>query len=370
MNMKDMIQRMTDIENGKKTLNESALAECGMDMASPVNQGNPVTMSITLNASGAEHVEDLINMMKNAGMQAKPVSAEMMPMRMDMDRLRGIVGEPEPEETSMDMEIEPEMEEADAGGFDRATTEPDEKYGDIDAAIPNGNDLNRKKKMYAKAQDGDNAMAVETIKAKLLAALTEKKAKPDFLDVDKDGNKKEPFKKAVADKKKNPFAKKKVAEGNPANKAKKNSAAADVGAKNKDEKHLSSRGMKTSVADKIRGREKMSGKDRQQHEGFDPLKHVKNPTKGEKDAAKDVKRGSYGDRAAMLKSAEKDGRLKKEAYNPNSVDAEHRRELAAHHEKELTKKAGAGDESAKKRLQALAKNKERMRNDYNDRMER
>jgi len=43
---------------------------------------------------------------------------------------------------------------------------------------------------------------------------------------------------------------------------------------------------------------------------FDPLKHVKNPTPGEKTAAKDVKRGSYADRAAMLKSAEKDGRLK------------------------------------------------------------
>jgi hypothetical protein len=46
-------------------------------------------------------------------------------------------------------------------------------------------------------------------------ALTEgKKAKPDFLDMDKDGNKKEPMKKAVADKKAgpkkgvNPFAKK------------------------------------------------------------------------------------------------------------------------------------------------------------------
>jgi hypothetical protein len=45
-------------------------------------------------------------------------------------------------------------------------------------------------------------------------------------------------------------------------------------------------------------------------EKFDPLKHVKNPTKGEKKAAKDVKRGSYADRAAMLKSAENDGRLK------------------------------------------------------------
>lgn len=45
-------------------------------------------------------------------------------------------------------------------------------------------------------------------------------------------------------------------------------------------------------------------------EKFDALKHVKNPTKGEKEAAKDVKRGSYADRAAMLKSAEADGRLK------------------------------------------------------------
>jgi len=36
----------------------------------------------------------------------------------------------------------------------------------------------------------------------------EEGAKPDFLDIDKDGDKKEPMKKAVADKKKNPFAKK------------------------------------------------------------------------------------------------------------------------------------------------------------------
>jgi hypothetical protein len=47
-------------------------------------------------------------------------------------------------------------------------------------------------------------------------------------------------------------------------------------------------------------------------EKFDPLKHVKNPTDGEKKAAKDVKRSSYADRAAMLRSAEADGRLKEE----------------------------------------------------------
>jgi hypothetical protein len=105
-------------------------------------------------------------------------------------------------------------------------------------------------------------------------------------------------------------------------------------------------------------------------EKFNPLKHVKNPTKGEKDAAKDVKRGSYADRAAMLKSAEADDRLKQEAYNPNSVDAEHRRKLEKSYEDTLKKKAAEGDESAKKRLQALQDKKERMRNDYNDRMER
>jgi hypothetical protein len=52
---------------------------------------------------------------------------------------------------------------------------------------------------------------------------------------------------------------------------------------------------------------------------FDPLKHVKNPTQGEKTAAKDVKRGSYADRAAMLKSAEADGRLKKESTGDYSA---------------------------------------------------
>ena len=108
--------------------------------------------------------------------------------------------------------------------------------------------------------------------------------KPDFLDMDKDGNKKEPMKKAVADKKKNPFAKVKEAA---------------------DKCNHSAKGKSCPV----HGMKECSG----MYEGdkFDPLKHVKNPTKGEKTAAKDVKRGSYADRAAMLKSAEADGRLKK-----------------------------------------------------------
>ena len=46
-----------------------------------------------------------------------------------------------------------------------------------------------------------------------------------------------------------------IDEGNPANKEKKNAAATAVGAKNRDDQHLGSRGMRTDVADKIRGRQ-------------------------------------------------------------------------------------------------------------------
>ena len=158
------------------------------------HEGNPVTVNVSMNASGKEHVADLLDMMKNAGLGgAEPVSAKMLSPRMDMERLSAMMGEPEdePEMEEVDDEIEVEGDYA---------NEPDAQYGDMSDAIPDGNDLNRKKKAYAATQDGDNAMAVEAIKATLMAALQEKKAKPDFLDVDKDGDKKEPMKKALKDK--------------------------------------------------------------------------------------------------------------------------------------------------------------------------
>ena len=59
-----------------------------------------------------------------------------------------------------------------------------------------------------------------------------------------------------------------------------------------------------------------------------------------------------------------------EAYNPNSAGAQHARELKASHRKDLETKAKGGDESAKKRLQSLNDKEERMRNDFDARMER
>ena len=148
------------------------------------DEGNPVTMNVSLNASGKEHVEDLINMMKNAGMDAKPVQPDMMPMRMDMERLRDIVDEPDHEHEDLEMEEAPCE---DCGETPCCCDEQDEAYDnepDIDYKDQHymtkdlAGGINREKKAYKKAQDGDNAMAVETIKAELMKALAEKK-KPD-----------------------------------------------------------------------------------------------------------------------------------------------------------------------------------------------
>ena len=83
--------------------------------APEMDKGNPVTMSVSLNASGKDHVADLLDMMKNAGMSAaEPVSAKMLSPRMDMERLASIVGEPqdepEMEEVEDEIEVEDELE--------------------------------------------------------------------------------------------------------------------------------------------------------------------------------------------------------------------------------------------------------------------
>jgi len=91
----------------------------------------------------------------------------------------------------------------------------------MEVQMQQGNDLNRPKQTYPKVAGGDNPMAMAeaaelaAIEKRLMEELDSikvvsektmsraaKGAKPDFLDVDKDGNKKEPMKKAVADKKK------------------------------------------------------------------------------------------------------------------------------------------------------------------------
>jgi len=243
--IKKLMESLDAINECPPEMGEGGMPPMG-SLPAPMDKGNPVTMNVSLNASGKEHVEDLINMMKNAGMNdAKEVSPDMMPMRMDMERLRDIVDEPkedvEVEEGGMKDQLIQAMEKiaADDSGellykaLSKGAMGPDvqnylqDMYNDV--AVDNGlhpdddhdqieqkmwdqieadygmqewanspegseddvdyrdqdymtnmmgDDLHKKKKAFAKAQDGDNAMAVESIKAQLMKALAEKK-KPD-----------------------------------------------------------------------------------------------------------------------------------------------------------------------------------------------
>jgi hypothetical protein len=166
-------------------------------------------------------------------------------------------------------------------------------------------------------------------------------AKPDFLDMDKDGNKKEPMKKAVADKKATESLKggqKKLDKNHNGKLDGDDFKKLRGGVKESEDKcNHTAAGKKCPV----HGMKECSGMYEASHQEKTTMKHVKNPTAGEKKAAKDIKAGTagYADRAAMLKSAEKDGRLK-EASKPSAG-------MSAAAKSALAKKASAGKDIGK-----------------------
>ena len=125
---------------------------------------------------------------------------------MDMARMRDIVKKPEDDQKEETFANSP---------GDREKDEP--KTMDTDTLVNTmSGGMNRQKKTYPIVAPGDNPMAAEDkITEQDLAnslrdqydafkesykKVAEAKAKPDFLDMDKDGNKKEPMKKAIKDK--------------------------------------------------------------------------------------------------------------------------------------------------------------------------
>ena len=128
---------------------EKSMEECGMPgmanmpsgmmgMGAP-KQPDSVTMNLSMNGSGAGGIRDLMDILRN--LESGSGHSHDMPGAADAV-LVGV------------------GEEQHAGGFDKATTEPNTSISDISAVTRNGTDLNREKQQYSKAQDGDNAMAV------------------------------------------------------------------------------------------------------------------------------------------------------------------------------------------------------------------
>ena len=111
------------------------------------------------------------------------------------------------------MIMKPDMEKQE----ETFANEPEEKVQDVDSLVnKHSGGLNRQKSSFSRAEPGDNPMTAEdkiteqdlanSLRAQYESfketyqKAAETKAKPDFLDMDKDGNKTEPMKKAVKDK--------------------------------------------------------------------------------------------------------------------------------------------------------------------------
>ena len=108
-----------------------------------------------------------------------------------------------------DMMKAPEEEKA----AETFANEPEEKVQDIDSLVnKHSGGLNRQKKTHPRVSPADNPMAAEdkiteeelanSLRTQYESFKTayQEAAKPDFLDMDKDGDKKEPMKKAIKDK--------------------------------------------------------------------------------------------------------------------------------------------------------------------------
>jgi|MDTC01.2.fsa_nt_gb hypothetical protein len=298
--MKTILESIQAVEECGPMVDEGPMPTMPTSMP-PKDDGSPVSMNVSINARGKDHVADLIDMMKNAGVGgAKEIEPTDMPISLptpkDMDMLdlpmdmdgpddmndlkpgiqkepckkcgkvhlgnsscaghedidvdeggmkdeliqamekiaaddsgellykalsKGVMG-PEIQKYLQDMyddvarenglhpdddhdDIEQKMWdqiEADYGigeGYDNDykedyANEPDPQYGTLDDVIPDGNDLNRKKKSYKATAGGDNPINTEevnSIRERLFKALAEKMdpvGKEDD-DVNNDGKK-------------------------------------------------------------------------------------------------------------------------------------------------------------------------------------
>jgi hypothetical protein len=118
----------------------------------------PVTMNVSVNASGTENIRDLLDLLKGGDMMggddavSGPVGAvlsidgeeehgeEENPLDM-LTRDEDDRGEEDGKMFGDEEEVE---EEADGAGFDRASTTPDPQTAPLGAAFPKGNDMHSK----------------------------------------------------------------------------------------------------------------------------------------------------------------------------------------------------------------------------------
>ena len=168
-----------------------------------------VKEDIKISADSPQEASMMMQILKLAGVQQVTpgmMGADEPKHDMDQDDAMGSMDIAK----MRDMVTAPDQEKQD----ETFANEPEEKVQDVDSLVnKHSGGLNRQKTTYPKVASGDNPMAYaeDKITEEQLAnslrtqyesfkqAYTEA-AKPDYIDLDKDGNKTEPMKKAAKDK--------------------------------------------------------------------------------------------------------------------------------------------------------------------------
>lgn len=162
MDFQALLAKMQQLDQpvGEQTTNEMGCG--GMPSTPSTPPTTPPSMSINMNAQGMENIADILKLIakvnpdaapKDAGlpsMSAPPSIMSIKPAEPPMKMLPDLSDEPENDEKTIKIDMDKKKEEW--------ANEPDEKIADLDAAIPNGDDLHKKKGTYPKVAGGDNPM--------------------------------------------------------------------------------------------------------------------------------------------------------------------------------------------------------------------
>jgi len=171
-----------------------------------------VKEDIKISADTPQEASMMMQMLKLAGVQ--PVDQAMISQEPNAEEPHA---EPEQDDAMGTMQMAKMRDMMTAPDEEKAAetfaNEPEEKVQDIDSLVnKHSGGLNRQKKTYARVSPADNPMAAEdkiteeelanSLRTQYESFKTayQEAAKPDFLDMDKDGDKKEPMKKAIKDK--------------------------------------------------------------------------------------------------------------------------------------------------------------------------
>tara|TARA_R110000851_G_scaffold222301_2_gene375138 strand:+ start:2845 stop:4035 length:1191 start_codon:yes stop_codon:yes gene_type:complete len=212
--MKDLLTKLANLDKDIQTINEQTdpLAETA-------------SMNISMAGDSADEVAQLLSIMRSGGELTTKAPEGPAMTSMPMNKALSIMDAPPADEMPSEGaygENEgpcPECGEkkhilkacsscgcSEGVEVDEWANDADPSYADHHTMTHDlSGGINRSKTMHEPAADGDNPLAVEAsdeeaieaIKNELYAALAEKK-KPDFPDLDNDGDKEEPMSQAIA----------------------------------------------------------------------------------------------------------------------------------------------------------------------------